>query len=208
MLRKQGPETIRPLWVLQLGHICRLESFRAPDDFELDGRTFLKATITVSLNRGKVDENVLATLPLDKTIPLAGIEPLNGSLLTIVTHVYFYSFFLVDSWRRPFCTSLPGLNNTNSRELRLAAFEYNSKGIQKRQTQCYCAIRQLFQQYSFYGPSPLVRGQRLPQAANRQGGKVIPPDRVPPVGWHGPPGDHARLEPVSVRCPRCGWGQL
>ena len=91
MLRKLGPEVVRPRWVLKLNHVCRLESLRAPDDFELDGRTFLKATITVSLDRGKVDENVLATLPLDKTIPLAGIEPFNGSLLTIVTHVYFYS---------------------------------------------------------------------------------------------------------------------
>jgi len=78
-----------------LSHICRLESLRALDDFELDGRTFLKATITVSLDRRKVDENILATLPLDKTIPLAGVEPLNGSLFTIVTHGYFYSLLIV-----------------------------------------------------------------------------------------------------------------
>ena len=82
-----------------MSHICRLESLRAPDDFELDGRTFLKATITVSLDRRKVDEDVLATLPLDKTIPLAGIEPLYGSLLTIVTHVYFYSLLVVGAVR-------------------------------------------------------------------------------------------------------------
>ena len=139
MLRKQGPEVVRPRKVLQLDHIRRLESLWAPNDFELDGRTFLKATITVSLDRGKVDENVLATLPLDKTIPLAGIEPFYGSLLTIVTHVYFYS--LSGSWRRQFCTSLPGLKNTNSRATSLAAFEYNSKGIQERQTQFHSAIR-------------------------------------------------------------------
>jgi hypothetical protein len=90
-----GPEDIRPLKVLQLNHICRLESLWAPDDFKLDGRTFLKATITVSLDCRKVDENIFATLPLDKTIPLAGIEPLHGSLLTIVTHVYFYSLLVV-----------------------------------------------------------------------------------------------------------------
>jgi len=36
MLRTEGPEVIRPLWVLQLNHICRLKSFRARDDFELD----------------------------------------------------------------------------------------------------------------------------------------------------------------------------
>ena len=91
MLRRLGPEVIRPRWILQLNYICRLESLWAPDDFELDGRTFLKATITVSLDRRKVDEDVLATLPLDEPIPLACIEPLDGSLLTIVTHVYFYS---------------------------------------------------------------------------------------------------------------------
>lgn len=78
-----------------MNHVSRLESFRSPYDFELDGRTFLKATITVSLDRRKVDENVLATLPLDETIPLAGVEPLYGSLLTIVTHVYFYSLLIV-----------------------------------------------------------------------------------------------------------------
>jgi hypothetical protein len=72
-----------------------LESLRAPYDFELDGCTFLKATIAVSLDRRKVDENVLATLPLDETIPLAGVEPLNGSLFTIVTHVYFCSLLIV-----------------------------------------------------------------------------------------------------------------
>ena len=83
-----GPEVIPPRWTLKLNYVCRLEPLRALDDFELDGRTFLKATITVSLDRRKVDENILATLPLDKTIPLAGVEPLNGSLFTIVTHVY------------------------------------------------------------------------------------------------------------------------
>jgi hypothetical protein len=92
---KPGPEVIRPRWVLKLNHVCRLESLRSPHDFELDGRTFLKATIAVSLDRRKVDEDVLATLPLDETIPLAGIEPLYGSLFTIVTHVYFYSLLIV-----------------------------------------------------------------------------------------------------------------
>ena len=95
MVRKQGPEVIRPRSVLQLNHICRLEPLRSPDDLKLDGRTFLKAAITVSLDRGKVDENIFPTLPLDKTIPLAGIEPFYGSLLTIVTHVYFYSLLMV-----------------------------------------------------------------------------------------------------------------
>jgi len=78
-----------------LNYICRLKAFRARDDFELDRRTFLKAPITITLDRRKVDENVLTTLPLDKTIPLAGVEPLYGSLFTIVTHVYFYSLLIV-----------------------------------------------------------------------------------------------------------------
>lgn len=95
MSKKLGPEVVRPRWVLQLNHVRRLESLRSPYDFELDGRTFLKATITVSLDRRKVDKDVLTTLPLDETIPLAGVEPFNGSLLTIVTHVYFYSLLIV-----------------------------------------------------------------------------------------------------------------
>jgi len=72
-----------------------LESLWAPDDFELNGCTLLEAAITISLDRRKVDEDVLATLPLDETIPLTRIEPLNGPLLTIVTHVYFYSLLIV-----------------------------------------------------------------------------------------------------------------
>jgi hypothetical protein len=103
-----------------------LKPFRAPDDFELDGRAFLKATVTLALDRRKVDENILTTLPLDKTIPFAGIEPLYGSLLTIVTHVYFCS--LIDSWRRQFCTSLPGLKNTNSRNLPSQPLSTTRKG--------------------------------------------------------------------------------
>ena len=111
----RGRRLSGPSWILELYYIGRLKPLRAPDDFELDGRAFLEATVTFSLDRRKVDENILATLPLDKTIPFARVEPLYGSLLTIVTHVYFCS--LIDSWRRQFCTSLPGLKNTNSRNL-------------------------------------------------------------------------------------------
>jgi hypothetical protein len=78
---------------LELNNVCRLESFRAFDNFELHLRTFLQAAVTVSLDSRKVDEDILATLPLDETIAFAGIEPLYGTLLAIVTHVYFYSFW-------------------------------------------------------------------------------------------------------------------
>lgn len=86
---------IRSPEVLQLNHICRLESLRALDDLKLDRGTFLKAPITVSLDRRKVDKDIFTTLPLDKTIPFAGIEPFDSSLLSIVTHVYFYSLLIV-----------------------------------------------------------------------------------------------------------------
>jgi hypothetical protein len=78
---------------LELNNICRLESFGAFDHLELDRGTFLQAAVTVSLDRRKVDEHILTTLPLDKTIAFAGVEPLYGSLLAIFTHVYFYSFW-------------------------------------------------------------------------------------------------------------------
>ena len=78
---------------LELNNVCRLESFGALDDLKLHRGTFLQAAVTVSLDRRKVDENILATLPLDKTIAFAGVKPLHGSLLAIVTHVYFYSFW-------------------------------------------------------------------------------------------------------------------
>ena len=122
----RGRRSSGPGWLLELYYIGRLKPLRAPHDFELDGSAFLKATVTISLDRRKVDENILATLPLDKTIPFARVEPLYGSLLTIVTHVYFCS--LIDSWRRQFCTSLPGLKNTNSRNLPSQPLSTTRKG--------------------------------------------------------------------------------
>jgi hypothetical protein len=79
---------------LELNYICRLESFGAFDHLELHRSTFLQAAVTVSLDCRKVNEHILATLPLDKTIALTGIKPLHGSLLAIITHVYFYSLMV------------------------------------------------------------------------------------------------------------------
>ncbi len=79
--------------MLELNNIGRLESFGARYNFKLHLRTFLQAAVTVSLDSGKVDENVLPTLSLNETIAFACVKPLYSSLLAIVTHVYFYSFW-------------------------------------------------------------------------------------------------------------------
>ena len=42
--------------------------------------TFIERPVAISLNRGEMDENVLATLALDKPKALAGVEPLYCSL--------------------------------------------------------------------------------------------------------------------------------
>ncbi len=78
--------------MLELNNVCRLEPFRTLHDFKLNLRTFLQAAVPIPLNCRKVDEYIFATLPLDKTIALAGVKPLHSSLLAIVTHFYFYSF--------------------------------------------------------------------------------------------------------------------
>jgi len=45
---------------------------------EFDLLAFLKLTIALHLDGGKMDENVLAVFAANETIPLGGVEPLNG----------------------------------------------------------------------------------------------------------------------------------
>ncbi len=65
---------------LQQLHVLCLPAFGAFDDTELYGLTFLQAAETVCLNRGEMNEHVLAVLSGEKAITFCVIEPLNCSL--------------------------------------------------------------------------------------------------------------------------------
>lgn len=53
---------------LEAGHILRLEPFRTFADFELDCLAFGERFVPFGLNRGVVDEDVLAGLPGDEAV--------------------------------------------------------------------------------------------------------------------------------------------
>jgi len=56
--------------------VLSLPALGAFDDIELNLLTFLQAAKAVCLDGGEVNENVLAILAADKTIPLGIVEPL------------------------------------------------------------------------------------------------------------------------------------
>jgi hypothetical protein len=93
------------------------------DDFEFHRRAFLQVTVSVTLDGGVVDENVFATLALDESVAFCGVEPLDGALLSVVAHVYFYSLFVMLSVRY----RLPRADERKIRALFRAAFGYNSR---------------------------------------------------------------------------------
>ena len=61
-------------------NVGSLQTLGAADHLKLNGLTLVERAIAVRLNSGEMDENVLASLALDETIALAGIEPLHCTL--------------------------------------------------------------------------------------------------------------------------------
>ncbi len=57
-----------------------LRTLLALGDLEFDPLAVLERLVTVHLNGGEVDENVLAAIDGDKAVALFSVEPLNGSL--------------------------------------------------------------------------------------------------------------------------------
>jgi len=91
-LGENGPETKRASRVIgtPAKHFCEvelegldvrgLEALRSLGYFEFNSLAIVQRLIAISLNRGEMDENVLAALALDEAEALAGIEPLHCSL--------------------------------------------------------------------------------------------------------------------------------
>src|SRR5687767_9032101 len=64
---------------LRLADVRRLEALRATDDVELEPLAFGQRLEAIALDRGVVDEYVLATLLLDESKSLRLVEPLHRS---------------------------------------------------------------------------------------------------------------------------------
>ena len=68
--------------LLQAGDVRCLQALRAGGNFKLNRLAFVQRFVPFRLNRGEVDEDVLAGLALDESESLAGIEPLDCSLFS------------------------------------------------------------------------------------------------------------------------------
>ena len=67
---------------LAAAYIRCLEAFWAFEQIELDGLALVESAISVFLDAGEVDENVLTRGPLDETVSFCPVEPLYCTLLS------------------------------------------------------------------------------------------------------------------------------
>jgi hypothetical protein len=65
---------------LEAGNVLCLKAFGAFLYFKLHGLTFIERFVSIHHNRREVYENIFPGLPLDKTITLRSIKPLDCSL--------------------------------------------------------------------------------------------------------------------------------
>jgi hypothetical protein len=66
--------------MLEGGDVRGLQALGSLGHFEFNRLAFVQRFVSLRLNRGEMDENILAGLPLDKSKPLACIKPLYCSL--------------------------------------------------------------------------------------------------------------------------------
>ena len=79
---------------LQAGNVRRLQALGAARDFELNRLAVVQRLVTIPHDRGEMDENVLAGLPLDESKALAGIKPLNCSLFLQLYFSFLFELFV------------------------------------------------------------------------------------------------------------------
>jgi len=75
-------EPIKPRPLSHLHYVFRLKAFRALTDFKFDELAFVQRLISVHLDGGKVNENILPGLALNETVPLCCVEPLHHTLFS------------------------------------------------------------------------------------------------------------------------------
>jgi hypothetical protein len=66
-------------WLERL-NVGSLQALGTTHNLEFNGLTLVERAIAVRLNRGEMDENVLAALALDESKALAGVKPLHCTL--------------------------------------------------------------------------------------------------------------------------------
>jgi hypothetical protein len=69
-----------------LNHVRGLKALGPLDHLELDCRSLLEVAIAVALDGRIVDKNVFTLVALNEAVSLGGIEPLDGSTFSTVTH--------------------------------------------------------------------------------------------------------------------------
>src|SRR5271155_3102443 len=63
-------------------HVAGLEAFRAFEQIELDGLTFIQRAVAVLLDGREMHEDILAGGALDEPVSLRPVEPLHSTLLS------------------------------------------------------------------------------------------------------------------------------
>jgi hypothetical protein len=81
---KKADRGCRPTFLrrLEAGDVRRLQALRPTGHFEFNRLAFVQRFIALRLDRGEMDEDVLAGLALDESESLAGVEPLHCSLFS------------------------------------------------------------------------------------------------------------------------------
>ena len=75
------------------GDVFGLEAFRPLLDLKLHHLSLGQRLVTIHLNRGEMNENVLSRLALDEPIPLCCVKPLHDTLFsTQLGHSSFETF--------------------------------------------------------------------------------------------------------------------
>jgi hypothetical protein len=67
---------------LEASDVRSLQTLRSTGDFEFNRLAFVQRFVALRLNRGEMNENILAGLALNEPESLAGIEPLHCSLFS------------------------------------------------------------------------------------------------------------------------------
>jgi len=78
---------------LESGDVRCLQALGALGHFEFNRLAFVQRLVPLRLNRGEVNENVLAGLALDESEALAGIEPLYCSLFFQLCFSFLFELF-------------------------------------------------------------------------------------------------------------------
>jgi hypothetical protein len=119
--------------MLESGDVRSLQTFRSLGHVEFNRLAFVQRFVSLRLNRGEMDENVLAGLPLDESKTLTGVKPLYCSLFFQLCFSFLFELFGASShrlqqkkrprvWSRGSFTKSKGFSQSNKRTVMIARF--------------------------------------------------------------------------------------